>query len=87
MRTTLEIPDDVFQRAKIAAIERRTTLRALVATAVAKEVGAPLPTTAKRARLEFPLFASRQPGRLRLTGRAIEAAEAAVELRRHDLSR
>jgi hypothetical protein len=87
MRTTLDIPDEIFQRAKIAAIQRRTTLRALVATAVAKEIGAPVPNTAKQARQKFPLFPSRQPGKLRLTGRAIEAAEAAAELRRHDLSR
>jgi len=30
MKTTIELPDEVVRRAKIAAAERRTTLRALV---------------------------------------------------------
>ena len=39
MRTTLEIPDSLFARAKRAALERRTTLKALVASGLEKELG------------------------------------------------
>jgi hypothetical protein len=34
MRTTLELPDDLLKRAKIAAVRRRATLRDLVAEAL-----------------------------------------------------
>jgi hypothetical protein len=34
MRTTLDLPDDLMKRAKIAAVERGSTLRDLVAEAL-----------------------------------------------------
>ena len=39
MRTTLEIPDALFRRAKLVALERQTTLKALVASGLEKELG------------------------------------------------
>jgi hypothetical protein len=30
MKTTIDLPDDILHRAKVAAAERRTTLKALV---------------------------------------------------------
>lgn len=38
MRTTLDLPDDILQRAKIEAIERRSTLRQLVIDALQREM-------------------------------------------------
>ena len=39
MRTSIEIPDALFARAKRVALERRTTLKALVASGLEKELG------------------------------------------------
>lgn len=38
MRTTLDLPDDVLRRAKIAAVERGSSLRQLVIDALRNEV-------------------------------------------------
>jgi hypothetical protein len=41
MRTTLDLPDDVLRRAKIAAVERGSSLRQLVIDALRHEMDAP----------------------------------------------
>lgn len=41
MRTTLDLPDDVLRRAKIAAVERGSSLRQLVIDALRHEVEGP----------------------------------------------
>jgi hypothetical protein len=38
MRTSIDIPDSLFERLKACSLERNTTLRALVISAVEKEV-------------------------------------------------
>lgn len=42
MKTTLELPDDLFGEAKAAAVRRRTTFRAIVEQALRREL-APAP--------------------------------------------
>jgi len=39
MRTTLDLPDALFRRAKLIALERQTTLKALIASGLEKELG------------------------------------------------
>ena len=39
MRTTIDLPDALYRRAKLVALERRTTLKALVASGLEKELG------------------------------------------------
>jgi hypothetical protein len=39
MKTTLELPDDLYAEAKIAATKRKTTFRAIVEHALRREVG------------------------------------------------
>lgn len=39
MKTTLELPDDLFARAKVEAAKRKTTFRAIVEHALRREVG------------------------------------------------
>lgn len=51
MRTTLDLPDDVLRRAKIEAVERRSTLRQLVIDALQREMAA---TERPRKRLTRP---------------------------------
>ncbi len=43
VRTTLDLPDDVLRRAKIAAVERGSTLRQLVIDALRREIAAERP--------------------------------------------
>ncbi len=87
MRTTVELADDLFEQAKIAAVERKTTLRALIGTALAKELGV-VPMAARATqRLSFPIFSSARPGTLQLSGRKIALEEAERELERLGLPR
>lgn len=39
MRTTLDLPDELFRRAKITAVERGLSLRELVIVALGKDLG------------------------------------------------
>lgn len=48
MRTTLDLPDDLLKRVKIAAVERDSTLRDFVADALRHELGQPSRTRPKR---------------------------------------
>jgi|HubBroStandDraft_3_1064219.scaffolds.fasta_scaffold32832_2 hypothetical protein len=82
MRTTLELPDELLKRAKIAAVERGETLRELIGRALAKELAAGPPPEPARRRLRFPLFSSQQPGSLELTNADLARAEAEEDLRR-----
>jgi hypothetical protein len=86
MRTTLDLPDDLLKRAKIAAVERGTTLRQFVGEALERELrerGA----GPRRRRVRFPIFDSRSPGALRLTNARIAALEADEDVRRHGRAR
>lgn len=48
MRTTLDLPDDVLRQAKIAAVERGSSLRQLVIDALRREMG---PSKGRRRRM------------------------------------
>jgi hypothetical protein len=41
MKTTIELPDDLFAAAKAAALRRRTTLKALLTGALERELRGP----------------------------------------------
>ena len=41
MKTTLEMPDDLFRRAKATAVKRGQTMKELVATALERELALP----------------------------------------------
>jgi hypothetical protein len=85
MRTTLELPDELLKRAKIAAVERGITLRELVGSALARDLAAgPLPPARGR-RVRFPVFRSAEPGSLHLTNAEIARSEADEDRRRHGL--
>jgi hypothetical protein len=51
MRTTLEIQDALFRKAKMKAVEQGVTLKALVERALERELGVPV-TDGRRARAE-----------------------------------
>jgi hypothetical protein len=48
MRTTLDLPDDLLRRAKIAAVERGSSLRQLVTDALRHEIEGAAPNVRRR---------------------------------------
>jgi hypothetical protein len=86
MRTTLDLPADLLKRAKIAAVERGTSLRQLVGEALEGELGEPEHRPKPR-RVRFPIFDSKSRGALRLTNARIAALEAREDVRRHGRAR
>ncbi|MFV1968340.1 MAG: hypothetical protein ACC628_23185 [Pirellulaceae bacterium] len=63
MRTTVDIPDDLYRQAKSQAALRGVRLRDLVAEGLRKVLAVPTLTESPR-RVRFPLHRSRQPGAL-----------------------
>ncbi len=86
MRTTLDLPDEIFQRAKIAAVEQGTTLRELVGQALAHKLGLAAVGAHTRKRMRFPIFASASPGKLNLTNAALSKIEGEEDARHHGLA-
>ena len=86
MRTTLDLPDELLKKAKVAAIERGTTLREVVSAALGRELGVE-PESGKVRRAEFPLIRSQRRGKLRLTNRTILDMELEEDARRNVPSR
>lgn len=87
MRTTLDLPDELLKRAKIEAVQRGTSLRALVGAALARELSRPSNPRPTRRRAHFPVFASKAPGALRLSNTVIAELEADEDARRHGRAR
>lgn len=46
MKTTLELPDDLYAEAKAVALRRKTTLRSMFEHALRREIGSPNGTAA-----------------------------------------
>jgi len=86
MRTTIELPDPLLKRAKIAAVERGTTLRELIGTALIRELGIDPEVVPAPQPVRFPLFPSRRPGSLSLNAEDLAASEADEDVRRHGIS-
>ncbi|MBL8251455.1 MAG: hypothetical protein JNK31_07290 [Candidatus Competibacter sp.] len=60
MRTTVDLPDELFRQAKARAALEGVRLRDLVEKGVRLALAAPLATGARK-RVEFPLHCSLQP--------------------------
>lgn len=86
MRTTIELTDQLLKRAKIVAVERGTTLRALVESALERELSISESAPAPPRRVNFPIFHSKQPGTMNLTNADIAAMEAEEDIRRLGLA-
>jgi metal-responsive CopG/Arc/MetJ family transcriptional regulator len=71
VRTTVDLPDELFRELKALAVQRGTSLRELLRTAVEHELArAQWPT--KPYRVRFPVLNSKEPGKLDLTNTDIE---------------
>jgi hypothetical protein len=71
MRTSIDLPDDLFHQLKVLAANRRVTLKLLVQRAIENEVARGR-GQAPRRRLRLPLLDSKEPGTLNLTNAEIE---------------
>ena len=72
MRTTVDLPDDLFRAAKAEAAARGETLKDFLTRAVTQELGTAVPSRQRGRRMRLPLIKSKQPGTLNLTNEDIE---------------
>ena len=70
MRTTVELPLDLFRKAKSRAAARGESLKTLLTRAVAAEVGQ-APETAVRQRMVLPTFGDPNGPKVKLSGKDI----------------
>ena len=87
MRTTLDLPDELLKRAKVAAIERGSTLRQLVSDALTRDLMGDRSPAEPLRRVQFPIFSSKSPGKLKLTSRDISEMDLDEDSRRHGIPR
>ncbi len=73
MRTTVEIPDDLFRKTKETALARGLTLKEVVIRALRREVRDDDPITLRR--VDFPIVRTDASGSVRVTSADIEALE------------
>ncbi len=85
MKATIEIPDELYREAKIAAATRGTKVKDLVAEGlrlVLRGEGA----RPARKRIRFPLIKSGAPGTLKIPDDAATQQEALEDRSRHEAS-
>jgi hypothetical protein len=78
MRTTIEIPDDLFRKAKAQAALEGVQLRDLIERGLRLALADPAPSVHRR--VNFPLHRSRRPGALS----AIEVRRAEEQVQRDE---
>jgi hypothetical protein len=80
MRTSVDLPSELFRRAKARAAERGETLRELLTRAVEAEVGrSRSDKLLKEARVKLPLFGDSRGSKFALTNDDIERILAEEE--------
>lgn len=82
MRTTVEMPSELMQAAKVRAAERGETLKDLVTRAVARELRVP-ERRRRSGRVRLPLLGRGAEPSVTVTNADIEAAIAAEEQGRY----
>jgi hypothetical protein len=78
VKTTLEIPDDLFRAAKAKAAMEGTKLKDLVAAGLRHVVHGPASRAPSR-RVRLPLVHSAKPGSLDLSGEDLARMEARID--------
>jgi len=86
MRTTVDLPDELLREAKVAAIERGTTLRELIGNALYNELNRQ-DSPQGSFRLQQPVFTSKQPGALPLESVNLATLDAEEDVRQDGLLR
>jgi len=80
MKATVDLPEELLERAKSVAERRGVTLGDLIGAALERDLEEGAERFPLARRLHFPLFESRAPGSLLLTHDEIARAEAEVGL-------
>lgn len=70
MRTSIDLPNDLFRRVKLKAALRGETVKEFVRSAIEKEISVEAPANSFRVKL--PLVKSKKPKTLSLTNAEIE---------------
>jgi len=68
VRTTVDIPDEVYRRLKAKAALEGSTVKETLLSMLAREIGSP----PARGRCRFPLIKGKESRRLSLTNRQID---------------
>jgi hypothetical protein len=84
MKTTLDIPDDLFREVKAKAALEGLKLKDLVAEALRAALHGQPPGSRKRRRLKFPVLAARGRAPLAIPDDAAFRAELMDDLARHE---
>jgi hypothetical protein len=66
MRTSLEIPDDIYRQMKVRAATEGTTMREIILAGVEMRLQIGGVSARKEERQRFPVVRSRNPGSLKL---------------------
>jgi hypothetical protein len=69
MRTTIDIPDEVYRRLKVKAAVEGETIREIALRGILKEIEAPAARPARR--LAEPILKSYSPGSIRIDSEQI----------------
>jgi hypothetical protein len=69
MRTTVDIPDEVYRRLKVKAAVEGQTIREIAVRAIVREIEQPAAQPVRR--LRFPILKSHAPGSLRIDNEQI----------------
>ena len=70
MRTTIDLPDQLFRELKALAARQGASLKTVIRTAVEEEIRKTEGKAGKR--LKFPLLSSHKPGSMNLTNADID---------------
>jgi hypothetical protein len=84
MKTTLDIPDDLFREIKAKAALEGLKLKDLVAEALRAVLSGKQSATRKPRRIKFPVLASRGKARLAIPDDAVYRADLMDDLARHE---
>jgi hypothetical protein len=74
MRTTVDLPDELFRELKAVAARRGTSLKTVIRAAVEEEIRRTEGKAGRR--VKFPLLSSHEPGSLNLTNADTEDLSA-----------
>ena len=69
MRTTIDIPDDIYRKLKVKAAVEDQTVREIAVRAILREIEQP--PTAPRKRFQIPVIKSSRPGSLKIDNETI----------------
>jgi hypothetical protein len=72
MRTTIDLPDQVFRELKALAAMKGISLKEVFQTAIEHELASANKADVVRDRVQLPLLKSKNPGTLNLTNADIE---------------